>query len=134
MENQQQTVAERSRSQEAADASTPLSAGVETIAVPKHQLQEFTNALIQAKDEKAELMNMLNSATELVGFLKTNILGGEFPKDPGIGFFMKVGTKLMKLKDKLDEETLDTIGAHFNIIKYTAEKYLSEEQVKKITN
>lgn len=105
----------------------------DTISIPKEKLQEFTQALIKAKDENQKLMNMLNSSVELFGFMKENIFGGEMPKEMTVGMFMKMGTMLMRLKDKLNDDNMKILGEHMDVIRTTAGEFLSEEQVKKIS-
>lgn len=105
----------------------------ETVSIPKEKLLEFTQALIKAKDENQKLMNMLNSSVELFGFMKENIFGGAMPKEMTVGMFMKMGTRLMRLKDKLNDDNMKLLGAHMDVIRETASEFLSEDQVKKIS-
>jgi len=104
----------------------------ETVSVPREKLAEFTKALIAAKEQNAELMNMLGSSVEIFDFIKENLFGGKLPTEFTAGTFLKMGTRLMRMKDKLDDENMKILGAHMEVIKSTAGKYLSEDQVNKI--
>lgn len=96
----------------------------ELIEVNKAQLA----ALLQQNKEFKEIMA---SAIHIIGFIKSDFFGGEFPTKVDVMAISKILMKLPKLVKNLDEEKIETLKLHMNVVQQ-ASKYLSAEQLKMI--
>jgi hypothetical protein len=105
----------------------------EMITVPKDQLATLIAQNRQAKDERAQLIAMLNGSVEVIAFMKNNILGGSMPTEFSLPQIIKLATKIPKILNNLDEATIEQLKKNMNMITTCAEKFLSEEQIKQIS-
>lgn len=103
------------------------------IEVPKDQLAQLIAQNRQAKDERAQLIAMLNGSVEVIAFMKNNILGGEIPKEFSLPKIIKLATKIPKILNNLDEATIDQLKKNMTMITSCAEKFLTEDQIKQIS-
>jgi hypothetical protein len=105
----------------------------DTITVPKAQLQLLIQQNKKNKDDNAQLLSMLNSSVEMLSFVKNTILGGKMPTDMNIGSIIKLATKIPRILNKLDEETINNLSDNFKNIMDCAGQFLSDEQIQKIS-
>lgn len=106
---------------------------VETIVVPKEALAALIRQNKQGKDDNAELLTMLGASVEILTFVKNTILGGTIPKDMNLGGIIKLATKIPRILNRLDEDTITLLADNMKIIMDCAGKHLSEDQINKIS-
>lgn len=102
------------------------------VEIPAEKMRKFIAEMKRVKEENAELMGMLSSSVEVIGFMKQNILGGADFSELNISKLIMLVTRLPKILNNLDEKTIAALSQNFDNIKNVAAKHLNEEQLKKI--
>lgn len=102
------------------------------IQVPADQLKQMISQLREYKDANADLLAMLNSSVEVIGFVKEKIFGGSLPKEMSVTTIMKLAARIPKVINNMDKETINLIGEHMDKIKDVAGRHLNESQIKQI--
>lgn len=105
----------------------------EMVSVPKDKLALLIQQNKQAKDDKAQLLEMLDCSVDIIDFMKQNFLGGYDPSELNIPKFIKIISKLPMKLNKLSDADKDRLSKNFELIRNVASKYLDETQVKKIS-
>ena len=111
----------------------PTAPAPDTINVPKDMLATLIAQNKQAKDDNAKLLAMLNGSVEVIGFMKHNILGGSMPTEMGLPQIIKLATRIPKILNSLDAATMDQLQQNFKMILDCASEFMSDEQLKKIS-
>ena len=108
-------------------------AASEMVSVPKDKLALLIQQNKQAKDDKAQLLEMLDCSVDIIDFMKQNFLGGYDPSELNIPKFIKIISKLPMKLNKLSDADKDRLSKNFELIRNVASKHLDESQVKKIS-
>lgn len=104
-----------------------------TVSISKEKLKDLLLLVQEKERENNELKQMVNASVEIIDFVKTNFLGGMNPKDLTITKMIGIVGKMPLRLGKLTAEQSKSFSKNFTIVQTSAQKYLDESQIKKIS-